>query len=57
MIQRKPVNRLGINGILEIKEHPWFKGFHWDKLLAKQISAPFIPKRISENNDYLQQIS
>ncbi len=25
MIQRKPRNRLGYNGINEIKEHPWLK--------------------------------
>ena len=53
MIQRKPVNRLGTeNGIVEIKEHPWFKNFSWVQLLKKNISAPFIPKTIAQNKDY-----
>lgn len=43
MIQRKPVNRLGVNGPEEVKSHPWIKNFPWDKLLNKQLEAPFIP--------------
>eukprot|EP00828_Plagiopyla_frontata_P003327 TRINITY_DN10960_c0_g1_i2.p3 TRINITY_DN10960_c0_g1~~TRINITY_DN10960_c0_g1_i2.p3 ORF type:complete len:146 (+),score=19.01 TRINITY_DN10960_c0_g1_i2:105-542(+) len=27
LIQRKPVNRLGLNGPEEVKSHPWFKDF------------------------------
>lgn len=57
MIQRKPNNRLGWNGIDEIKHHPWLKGFAWNKLLQRQLAAPFVPKKIGENHDYLQQIS
>ena len=32
MIYRKPNKRLGFNGIFEVKEHEWFKGFNWEEL-------------------------
>lgn len=43
MLQRKPINRLGINGAREVKQHPWFKNFPWDKLTKKELNAPFKP--------------
>lgn len=27
MIQRKPNNRLGSNGVEEVKNHPWLRNF------------------------------
>eukprot|EP01017_Pseudomicrothorax_dubius_P041736 TRINITY_DN670_c0_g1_i2.p1 TRINITY_DN670_c0_g1~~TRINITY_DN670_c0_g1_i2.p1 ORF type:complete len:380 (-),score=79.38 TRINITY_DN670_c0_g1_i2:31-1170(-) len=51
MIQRKPANRLGANGPDEVKAHPWFEGFSWDKLLSKQMPPSFIPKQGEENFD------
>jgi len=45
MIQRKPINRLGKNGPLEVKQHPWFKDFPWKDLWDKKLVAPFIPPR------------
>ena len=35
LIQRKPINRLGLNGPAEVKEHPWFKNFDWKSLEEK----------------------
>ena len=32
MIQRKPTNRLGNNGALEVKSHPWLRDFPWQDL-------------------------
>ncbi len=29
MIERKPAQRLGINGTDEVKNHPWIKNFPW----------------------------
>ncbi|CAD8203263.1 unnamed protein product [Paramecium pentaurelia] len=49
LLQRKPQNRLGNNGPDEVKEHPWFKDFSWEKLIAKQIIAPFIPNGNEDN--------
>ncbi|CAD8144458.1 unnamed protein product [Paramecium pentaurelia] len=44
LIQRKPANRLGVNGPDEVKAHSWFKDYSWDKLLDRQLTAPYIPK-------------
>ena len=45
-LKRKKKKRLGCNnGILELKNHSWFKGFNWDKLYNKKKIAPFIPKK------------
>jgi hypothetical protein len=46
MLQRKPVNRLGYNGIKEIKEHPWLKYYPWKDLYDKKLEAPFAPKSL-----------
>jgi len=43
LIQRKPTNRLGVDGPNELKNHRWFKDYPWDKLYNKEIEAPFIP--------------
>lgn len=59
MIQRKPNNRLGWGGIHEIKNHAWFKdcGFDWNRLANKEIYAPYLPKPVHDNQEYLAQIS
>ena len=46
MIQRKPNNRLGVNGPEEVKNHPWLKDFPWNKLINKELEPPFIPNVI-----------
>lgn len=45
MIQRKPMNRLGLNGPAEVKNHPWLKDFPWQDLWDRKIKAPFIPPK------------
>lgn len=58
MIQRKPAQRLGTeHGIVEIKEHPWFRNFPWIQLLKKNIASPFVPINVLMSNDYRDQIS
>jgi len=44
LIQRKPVNRLGLDGPNEVKNHPWLKNYPWEKLYNKEIEPPFIPE-------------
>ena len=44
LIQRKPKNRLGKDSIKEVINHPWFKGFDWENLKSKKLSAFYIPK-------------
>ena len=44
MIQRKPQNRLGaIDGVSDVKNHPWLKDFPWVLLNEKKLKAPFTP--------------
>ncbi|CAD8164479.1 unnamed protein product [Paramecium pentaurelia] len=56
LLQRKPQNRLGSNGIQEIKQHPWFANFEWDKLQNQTIIPPFIPNQTEDNFDQKQII-
>jgi len=37
------MNRLGINGPDEVKNHPWIKNFPFEKLYTKEIDSPFVP--------------
>lgn len=54
LLQRKPVNRLGLNGPLvgrgeqEVKNHVWLKSFPWEKLKNKMLISPFEPSIESE---------
>lgn len=41
LIQRKPNNRLGLNGPGEVKDHVWFKNYPWQKLSHKELEPPF----------------
>ena len=45
MLHPKPQHRLGNTegGIEELKNHAWFEPLDWVKLLAKKLTAPFIP--------------
>ncbi|EGR31500.1 protein kinase domain protein, partial [Ichthyophthirius multifiliis] len=49
LIQRKPANRLGLNGPEDVKNHAWFKNFHWDQLINKQFESPYIPNANEDN--------
>ena len=51
LLQRKPKQRLGYNGVEEIKKHPWMNDINWDLLLKKKIEAPFVPPENKENFD------
>ena len=52
-IQRKPKERLGVNGINELKNHPWFSNLDWDLLKRKELPSPFTLKEV----DYLKCVS
>ena len=53
-------NRLGKNGIDEIKKHPFFKNFDWDNI--RNMKAPFIPELDQEiynkyyNNEIIRPV-
>ncbi len=54
LLQKKPKKRLGYNGPIEIKTHPFFKPIDFDALLKKKIHPEFRPQ-MSSNID-LQNI-
>lgn len=45
LLQHEGGDRLGWGegGIDEIRAHPWFAGFKWEKLRARELEAPFLP--------------
>ena len=48
--------RLGINGVDEIKKHPFFKGIDWDNI--RNVKAPFIPDIENDwDNKYFDKFS
>lgn len=54
LIQRKPANRLGLNGPEEVKSHIWLKDTDWNAIIEKRINAPFIPSSDNQNFDAIQ---
>ena len=45
LLEKDPANRLGSkSGLDEILKHPFFSSLEFDKLLSKEIEAPFKPK-------------
>ena len=40
MLDRDVAKRIGGSGMKEIKEHEFFNGFSWEKLLKKQLPVP-----------------
>lgn len=43
-LQRKPANRLGLNGPQEVKAHIWLKDIDWQAIVDKKITPNFIPE-------------
>ena len=55
-LQRKPGNRLGLNGPAEVKQHIWLREYDWQSLLEKKIEAPFKPAKNADNFDKKQAL-
>ena len=48
LLMKIPSKRLGsIADVVEVKGHPWFAGFEWEKLELKQLDPPFKPQNIN----------
>jgi serine/threonine protein kinase len=43
-IQRRPMSRLGFNGIDELKDHKWFEDIDWELLYEMKVKPPFVPR-------------
>lgn len=56
LIQRKPSRRLGVNGIGELMDHPWFAGYDWKALEERRMTPPFTPN-IQSVFEYLRSIT
>lgn len=54
LLQRKPANRLGLNGPEEVKSHIWLKDTDWDTIINKRQIAPYIPIKENDNFDAIQ---
>ncbi|KAF7997039.1 hypothetical protein HCN44_005316 [Aphidius gifuensis] len=50
LFKRNPANRLGTNGIDEIKNHLFFSSIDWNALYNKQVIPPFKPA-VSQEDD------
>jgi serine/threonine protein kinase len=45
LLDKNPATRLGVNGVEEIMDHPWFAEVDWDEMKADRTPPPFVPKR------------
>lgn len=54
LLQRKPANRLGLNGPEEVKSHIWLKNSDWNELIKKKEKAPYVPTQDADNFDAIQ---
>ena len=44
LLKRNPKDRLGQNGVDEVKRHIFFDGMDWEALKERRIKAPFVPE-------------
>lgn len=57
LLDRDPKQRLGANGVAEIKSHPFFHGIDWRKLLERKYDPSFKPKVVRIRPDSDGQVS
>jgi serine/threonine protein kinase len=50
LLDRKPTQRLGYNGVDEIKAHQYFSNIDWEKLDKLEMEPPFKPKVKGEHD-------
>jgi serine/threonine protein kinase len=44
LLDKNKHTRLGAQGVSEIKSHPWLSSLDWEKLIKKELKAPYVPK-------------
>ena len=45
-LQRKPANRLGLNGPNEVKQHVWLKEVDWQAVIEMKVVTTFNPSKL-----------
>ena len=56
LLKWKKKKRLGNNGFNDIKNHPWFKDFDWEKMEKFELNSPFvIEKEDNFDESYVQK--
>ena len=56
LLQKKPINRLGIRSAQEVKDHPWIKKYEWGNLYNKIIIPSFkLPEGDNFDKKYCNQ--
>ncbi|KAL4901452.1 hypothetical protein BDW74DRAFT_187688 [Aspergillus multicolor] len=48
LLHKDPIRRLGANGALEIKAHPFFEDMNWDECAPTNYATPFKPHNNTE---------
>lgn len=54
LLQMDPAKRLGHLGAQEVRSHPFFKDFNWEKLEKKHLVPPFVPNSHVVHADFLE---
>lgn len=49
LLVRRPEQRLGFRGAVEIQQHPFFKSINWDDLYNNRLEAPIRVKLTNKN--------
>lgn len=50
LLMKKPKERLGYNGVQEIKDHEFFETIDWAKLASKNVRPPFKPRVLGDDD-------
>ena len=55
LLSKNPPKRIG-GSIENLKNHTWFSGFEWDKLIARKLKAPYLPpeKKINDIEELIR---
>ena len=55
LLVRKPADRLGANGPLEVKNHSWLRDFNWKRLFEKTLEPPYCPQSANNFDESMYQ--
>lgn len=50
LLNKDPKERLGANGVEEIKNHKYFEDIDWEKLAKREVKPPYNPRLRGEKD-------